>query len=88
MRKCDNCGHDPIQRDKETTGPCPPENANAKDVPMGMKAYRSSAKMCIEDRIFRLRSEAESLEALLRSLPLELPDAADEGLYRLANSRI
>lgn len=44
---------------------------------------RMSARAILEQRIARLRSEAERLEALLRALPMELPPAADEALWDL-----
>lgn len=49
---------------------------------------RMTARGQIEQRIGRLRREADNLEALLKALPMELPPAADEALWTMTNLRI
>jgi len=44
---------------------------------------RQTAKGVISDRIFRLRKEAASLEALIDALPGVLPPEADQALWDL-----
>jgi glycine/D-amino acid oxidase-like deaminating enzyme len=47
-------------------------------------ACRQGAKSLLRDRVHRLRREADQLEALIKSLPEELPHIADEALWNLA----
>lgn len=46
-------------------------------------ACRLSARAMIEDKIHRLRAQADGLEALSKALPLELTREADEALWQL-----
>lgn len=48
-----------------------------------MAACRQSAKGMLEERIYRLRRQANRLESLLNTLPGVLPKEADEALWDL-----
>lgn len=53
----------------------------------GQCVSRQSAKAAIQDRIFRLRQEAQRLDSLLDALPSVLPTDADEALWFLIHAK-
>lgn len=51
------------------------------------QASRLKARHFIEERVGKLRREANKLEELLKALPLELPHDADEALWTILTTR-
>lgn len=52
--------------------------------PGALGVGRMNARAALQRRVARLRYEADALEALLRALPMELPEHADFALWDLA----
>ena len=54
---------------------------------MAGSASRMNARATLQDRIERLRREADQLEALSNLLPLQIPPEADVALWQLLVAR-
>lgn len=79
-------------RDSASTDPTLRSAIFSQEIPpSGQGAYggpcRMTARAAIGERIRKLRREADNLEALLKSLPMELPHPADEALWEMTLRR-